>query len=292
MIPGPSATRPHAARTADSAEPPVLCLHCSTGTHRQWQALDSHLAGGRQVIAPDLLGYGDNPPWRDSRSLRLADEVHALRPVLDSTGVALDVVAHSFGAAVAIKLAIDYPGAVRSLCLYEPVLFGLLRGQPSATRALVEIFMLAGGVESAIRRGDREAAARRFIDFWSGRGTWSSMPKSRRAGVAERIDKVIADFEAVLADETTRARLRRLQIPVLCLSGGRSPAAVRRISELLAESLPNARHVRLGGAGHMGPVTHAREINTCIATHLDGIAADAIEHRGARPSTSIAAQAA
>ena len=291
MISSIPATAWHAAHTTRSAEPPVLCLHSSSGNHRQWQSLESVLGDERRVIAPDLLGYGANPPWRNTARLRLADEVHALRPALALAGAPVDVVAHSFGAAVAVQLAIDEPAAVRSLCLYEPVLFGLLRQQPSATRALTEIFMLAGGVESAIARGDNQAAARRFVEFWSGRGAWKAMPKPRRAAIAGRIDKVVADFEAVLAADTTPAQLRRLQMPVLCLSGARSPQAVQRVSELLAGMLPSARHVRLADAGHMGPLTHARETNACIAAHLDSVSANAESYSSAAP-TSIGAQAA
>jgi len=275
-----------------TTQPPVLCLHCSSGSARQWRSLESHLSGERRIIAPDLLGYGSNPPWRSARRLHLSDEVHALRSTLASVEGPVDVVAHSFGAVVAMKLALDHPGAVRSLCLYEPVVFGLLREQAASTRALVEIFMVAGGVESALAVDDSECAARRFIDFWSGRGSWKSMSKSHRAVTTERVAKVLADFEAVLSSETSHAGLRRLKMPVLCLSGGRSPAATQRICEVLAEALPLACHVRLPDAGHMGPLTHPREVNTRVAAFLAGVGDDAAKAALALPSNPFAARAA
>lgn len=268
-----SARAQNARGTPGTAERPILCLHCSTGSSRQWQSLETRLGPERRIIAPDLLGYGANPPWHGKWRPRLGDEVHALRPLLASADGPVDVVAHSFGAAVALKLATDSPASVRSLCLYEPVLFGLLREHPSATRALTEVFMTVGGIESALALGDRAAAARRFVDFWSGNGTWRAMPEPRRACLAERIVKVPADFEAVFADDVPAARLRRLNVPVLCVAGDRSPQAVRRISSILVETLPRARHERLADAGHMGPLTHARAVNERIADFLGDVAA-------------------
>ena len=76
----------------------------------------------------------------------------------------MDVVAHSFGAAVAVKLALTHPDKVRSLTLYEPVLFGLLGEDDSA--ACGEIAAVSRKVAGALVDGDTDAAARHFIDFW------------------------------------------------------------------------------------------------------------------------------
>lgn len=251
---------------------PVICLHCSTGSSRQWRSLAASLAAtlGRhyRVIAPDLLGYGDNPPWRPGQTADLATEVRRLAPLLLAAAGPVDVVGHSFGAAVAVKLALAHPERVRSLTLYEPVLFGLLRGDRHAAEALHEIDAMSAVVGGALEDGDVETAARRFIDFWSEHGTWQSMPEARRAAVRERIHKVGADFAALMADQTTPSELARLAVPVLCLSGARSPAVARRLVQVLASTLPNATVRCLDRAGHMGPLTHANETNPCIAEFI------------------------
>lgn len=247
---------------------PVLCLHCSTGSSSQWRSLASHLGAKRTIIAPDLLGYGDNPTWPAGRRLRLEQEVQPLLPRLAVVRGPVDVVAHSFGAAVAIKLALSHPERVRSLSLYEPVLLGLLREDADSAAAIAEIQETAAGVGQRLNAGDRDGAAARFIDFWSGDGAWAVIPESRRASVRARIDKVRADFGALRDDETTAADIARLQIPVLCLSGARSPAVARRIVDILCAALPRARRERFARAGHMGPLTHAHEVNKRIEEFL------------------------
>lgn len=259
---------PDTAFTAEPSHPltgqPALCLHCSTGSARQWLSLETAFCETHHVFAPDLLGYGENPPWPRHRGLHLCEEVARLLPLLARIGEPVDVIGHSFGAAVAVKLALDHPKRVRSLCIYEPVLLGLLRADRGSALAYSEILMISSLIGGALDHGDRDAAAARFIDFWSGDGSWSRMPEPRRRGVRERIHKVRADFEALLGEDVTLAALARLDVPVLCMSGNRSPRATRRVADLLGAALPDVRRARFDDAGHMGPLSHAGDVNACI----------------------------
>jgi len=277
--------------TARSRDPQrvTLCLHCSTGSSRQWRSLSATFGDSRRTLAPDLLGYGDNPPWPRDRTLGLDTEVQCLASLLESVSEPVDVVAHSFGAAVAIKLALTYPDKIRSLCLYEPVLFGLLEYDVDAGTSLDEIHETSSRISLALSEGDAYTASRRFIDFWSGVGTWKSMPEPRRQSVAARIGKVRADFDALLADDTSPAALAGLQMPVLCLSGEQSPPSTRRISDLLADTIPYAESQRFEEAGHMGPLTHARQVNGAIGKFLNFLPASPGKRATYTPLTARAA---
>lgn len=283
-------------RDAGAASPEtVLCLHCSTGSSRQWRLLAEFLdtqfpVGTYRIIAPDLLGYGANHPWTPGRGHRLESEVRRLLSSLHDAPGPVHVVAHSFGAAVALRLALDHPYRVRSLTLYEPVLINLLKAEPDAGELLGEIGHVSTRVGAALADGDADASASHFIDFWSGPGTWHGMRDSRRANVRDRIHKVLADFDALLADGTTRADLSRLDIPSLCLSGAESPAATRRIVDILAATLPRTSSLRIEGAGHMGPLTHAGEVNSRVAEFLRFPASNArrAEHSARIPTARAA----
>ncbi|MBL9013439.1 MAG: alpha/beta hydrolase, partial [Myxococcales bacterium] len=52
------------------------------------------------------------------------------------------------------------------------------------------------------------------------------------------------------------------------LGGGKSQPAERQVLARLAEALPAARLVMFPELGHMGPITHAREVNAAIAAHV------------------------
>jgi len=104
---------------------PVLFIHGSACNGRMWRAYQAALAP-RASVAVDLPGYGDTDWLDDARPYRLADAAGAIRRALYGEGP-FDVVAHSFGGAVALRLALANPSLVRTLTLIEPSYFAVLR---------------------------------------------------------------------------------------------------------------------------------------------------------------------
>ncbi|PWW65307.1 alpha/beta fold hydrolase [Actinokineospora spheciospongiae] len=100
------------------AAPPVLLVHGVSGHGRRFEEFAAAELPGFRVIAPDLRGHGDGPrvpPWTLEQ---LADDLLA---VLDSVGLhAAPVVAHSYGALVALHLAALAPDRVSGLVLLDP----------------------------------------------------------------------------------------------------------------------------------------------------------------------------
>jgi pimeloyl-ACP methyl ester carboxylesterase len=60
-------------------------------------------------------------------------------------------------------------------------------------------------------------------------------------------------------------------MPALIIRGEYARKPSRLIAETLAARIPEARLVVITGAGHMGPFTHAPEINALIASHVTAV---------------------
>ncbi|OBK74267.1 alpha/beta fold hydrolase [Mycobacterium sp. 1274761.0] len=96
----------------------ILAIHGLTGHGLRWRNLATQHLPGCSVLAPDLIGHGRSSweaPWTlDANVAALADLLVAqtTRPVV--------VVGHSFGGAVALKLAVARPDLVASLVLLDP----------------------------------------------------------------------------------------------------------------------------------------------------------------------------
>ena len=238
----------------------VILLHSSAASARQWDALADRLRPAFDVHAIDLHGHGRQAPWSGDRGPSVHDEAALVLPIIERAGGA-HLIGHSYGGAVALHLSAARPSLVRSLAVYEPVLFGLLAEHEPRGAAAGEAFDLAETMRALVADGRAAAAAERFVDYWSGASVWSRLGPERQGAVVSRMPIVVQHFDALYAEPLPAARLARLTMPVLCLTGERSTAAALRIAALLRDLLPGARHEMLAGLGHMGPITHAPLVN-------------------------------
>jgi len=264
----------------------VMALHCSLGSGRQWTQLRAEL-GGIRFLAPDISGYGlcavgrDWPRTLDGEIARLASDLGAAEGPLH-------VIGHSYGGAIAFRLATLSPYAhrVRSLTLIEPVLPTLLRdsaffehdpaGKPlhtfpdhAADARLYQRFVrIAQNVSHAIFDGAVMEAVEDFTAFWAGSGPREPLPLGGRLRMIEQADKLAYDFAAVLAEGGVAEAAAALRVPTLLMSGGLSPYVTQRIVAKLAALIDGAELRHLPAAAHMLPVTHAAQANPEIVRHI------------------------
>jgi pimeloyl-ACP methyl ester carboxylesterase len=248
----------------------VLLLHSSAGSGALWRSLTERLRTRCRVLAPDLYGYGDTDPWPGHRALTLADEAALAAAVLPPACGPIHLVGHSYGGAVALRFALQWPGRLRSLTLIEPVAFHLLRDAAEAADRVLfrRVTALAAAVAATTAGGACQDAMAQFIDYWNGDGAWSQATPEAQAALAHRAPKVVLDFQATMSEPTPRAAYRQIAVPALVLRGTQSPRPTRRIAELVAKALPAARLETIDGAGHMLPLTHPESVNAAVAAHL------------------------
>lgn len=245
----------------------VVLLHSSASSARQWEDLVEALHPGFRVRTIEFHGHGAQPAWHGNSALTLADDAALVEPLLAEAGGA-HVVGHSYGAAIALKLATTRPQLVRSLVAYEPVMFRLLIDDPASDRLAQAVVALGDSIRDRLRDDQPHSAAQRFVEFWSGSGAWAALPGARQQAIAARMRCVHRHFEALFHEPLQRTRMARLGMPMLVLTGAGTVATTRRIAALLRLALPLARHEVLAAMGHMGPITHAAQVNRCIVAFL------------------------
>jgi pimeloyl-ACP methyl ester carboxylesterase len=247
---------------------PIVLLHCTGGSGRQWAELCEALCTNFQVIAPDLCGYGGTTHWSGAGTFNLAIEADLVGALVGKLKKPAHIVGHSFGGAVALQLALRYPQHLKSLTLIEPAAFHLLRdGDDEDERALRQISEVAATVADAVNCGDYLGAMRRFVTYWNGKGAWDVLSNPQRIALATRINKVTFDFWATLNDPVRLHDLIDLAVPTLIMSGGLSPFPARRICFHLARTLPDVKLRMIDDAGHMLPMTHLKETLLLITAH-------------------------
>ena len=99
---------------------PLLLLHGGLGSIDMFRPMLPALAERRQVIAVDLHGHGRTA--LGDRAFSLIDQANDMAEIIKQLGFTqVDTMGYSLGAAVAFRLAVQHPQAVRRLVLVSCV---------------------------------------------------------------------------------------------------------------------------------------------------------------------------
>jgi len=83
----------------------VIALHCSGGSAGQWQHLKRMLPGHVSLWCPHFIGSTWAGHWSGNHAFTLADGAAAIISIIDAIGRPVHLVGHSYGGAVALRVA-------------------------------------------------------------------------------------------------------------------------------------------------------------------------------------------
>lgn len=247
----------------------VIALHCSGAGAGQWRQLGTALAPHFDLRAPEHFGTESAGPWCGTHAFTLADEAATSIGLIDAVHGLVHLVGHSYGGGVALRVALERPHRIASLTLYEPSAFYLLHGLGEAgVAAHREISSVARATAEGVVTGDYASAAQHFVDYWNGPGAWNALRPDIRAALTRWLPKATLDFRALLNEPTPLSAYRDFRFPIFIMRGEHAPPPTRLVAEALAGLPACARFVTIAGAGHMGPITHATDVNRHIVAHI------------------------
>jgi pimeloyl-ACP methyl ester carboxylesterase len=252
----------------EGAGDPIIFGHSSVATGGQWRLAIERLSGRYRCLAPDHIGYGRSGAYSGEGSLTDL-EIAVIEALLDRTGGPAHFVGHSLGGAILARAAVRMPDRVRSLIVIEPILFHLLQSQGRSAE-YTEVRNVANGALELARAGNLEDAARGFIDYWSGQGSFDRMPEDRQMTTMKGMEKVSLEWEIGFEPQgATAADLAKLEFPIELIMGANTTPVGSAVTEILRQIWPSAACVEVPGAGHMAPITHADAVNAAIERFLE-----------------------
>ena len=231
----------------------ALLLHCALAHSKIWTAVAVELSDHLTMVAPDMPGHGRSAPWGQSSDLH--DFVTSV--ALENLGSGGHVIGHSFGATVALRLAMEEPEKVHSLTLIEPVLFA---AAGESDPAVLQAYIDAGqSFSAALQQGAWITAAADFIAKWGGGRDWSQLGEKEQALFASQMPFIHETEPCLLYDANgllTPGRMEAIRCPTRLIRGADSEPVIAAIHATLARRIPNAQDVVIPKASHMLPVTH------------------------------------
>lgn len=249
---------------ASAAHPAVLIVHGLFGSARNWGAIAKRLAADRRVVAVDMRNHGESP-WMESHGY--PEMAADLAEVIAAEGPPMDVVGHSMGGKAAMVLALSRPDLVRRLIVADiaPVAYG--HTQTPLVEAMQWLDM-----EGISSRGE---ADRRLAAAVPDAGTRAFLLQSldlRAEPPRWRLNLPVLGRDMGLvtgwpgAGETGTDG--RFEGPVLFLSGALSGYVLPEHRAAAKALFPNAKFVKIPGAGHWLHADRPREFEAAVRAFL------------------------
>jgi non-heme chloroperoxidase len=252
---------------------PVIFVHGSGPTDlRTWGQQIEPFAEHFRVIAYSRRYHYPNP-WIGDGSDINSTTIHAHD--LASLIVALrlgrvHLVSVSYGADIALRLAVEHPELLRTLTVTEPALFSWLITLPGGSALFAEYAAMMIPAKEAVQKGHLEQGLRLFIESFMGSGVYDQLPASLHNRMMENLRLLGAEPTEISESgpDITRDEAAAVRVPTLLLTGDESPKMFLLVSQELAHYLPNLEQAQIAEASHLLHVMNPQAYNATVMTFL------------------------
>lgn len=235
------------------------------------------LAGGWRLLWPlarqlsrhcevYLCGLrGDRDPWIGLEGgpgvpWDLSDYAHDLKDLIDRLDLSSPaVMGVSFGGAIALQFAIDYPQSLSSLMVY---------GADSRFRTSIASTIARRVLERYPLPTDSPFVNQFFHLLYGKKPDPGPVVDFVIRRIWETGQRVMARRLAQLESFDIAEQLWRIEVPTLVQAGGRDVIVPASRQRLLAESISGARFRTIEDSGHIGFLTHRVEVVRGVRQHM------------------------
>ena len=232
-----------------AGEIPLVMVHGSWVTRRDWDRVVPHLADRYRVLTYDRRGYGESERLSGRGSVR--EHAADLAALIEQLELAPAWVAgNSFGGSITLRLAGERPDLLRGITVHEPPLYSLVSDDSTVAPSVEEDMRTDAAVVERIASGDHAGAAKEFMEA-NAPGLWAQSSPELRHAIIEAAPAFFdeasdRDFYALDLEG-----IRRFRHPTLLTRGDQSPPQYAPVISRLAEVLPSAEVSVFEGAGHV-----------------------------------------
>jgi pimeloyl-ACP methyl ester carboxylesterase len=238
-----------------------VLVHGTAADHGRWRPVLPAFERRFTVYAVDRRGRGGSG---DSDAYAIDREFEDVAAVVDSLGESVTLLGHSYGALCALEAAL-LTRNMRRLVLYDPGIEVAGEGiyQHEVIERL-EALLEAGDRDGVVATTMREVAGLppETVEYMRSQPAWQA-----RVDAAHTIPR---ELRAVKAYGFDPERFGDLGVPTLLLSGGDSPAALRKAGEAVDQALPDSRIVVMSGHGHAAMDTGTDLFTTEVIRFVEG----------------------
>lgn len=240
----------------------IVLIHGSLADGRAWTSVARHLGGGELVQTPDLPGWGTAQPLPETAEKSTRAMAMAMDELIKAQSGRTWLVGHSYGANVALHIALRNRDKISGILLFEPVFYRALE-LTGTTEILAEFTTLFRSYFERVSAGNFEAISE-VIDYLFGANSFSRFPERVQTFLVQAAEKNVMNVRASISEDLTMQQLAEFDCPAVVVHGGSSPGHLKAVSTALAQLLPQAELVVIPGANHGMLSSHAPEVARII----------------------------
>ena len=214
-----------------------VMLHGSMSSKALWSSYMKTLSRQCSLLSVDLLGYGANKCDLTGAQHSLATEASSVLGEIDARlgpEASFSVIAHSYGGAVALKIASIVPERVDKIIAFEPVAFFLFKDSHPARHSIRQVGEL---VTQHVKKGKRHEAVKAFLDYWSGPSEYDQLDNVSKQLLAIKVVKVPYDYRAIIGEAELQHGLANIKCPVILTQGQESRSEIYAINQCLRKHM-------------------------------------------------------
>ena len=250
-----------------TGSPPFLLCHGFSGSAHDFALSIEDLAAGREVLALDHRGHGRSEKLgtvtRYSMD-RLADDLIAL--IDAQAGGPVDLLGHSMGGAISLRLTLARPDLVRSLILMDTSGWSFVP-KDSPLAAIMAGFIAAYDPTAGLPDLTALPNPEKPLVEAATPAAWQARKLEMDAAFDPYAMKALGEELFTDSSQWIRARLAEISCPVTVIVGEHDHPFVDQAEELAA-AVPDGRLTVIGGAYHQPQLTHRGEWTAAVEAHL------------------------
>ena len=252
----------------------IIFVHGGMEDYRTWDyQIDSFSKKYRVITYSRRFNY-PNHNTKEIKKFSAETEAKDLARLIVQLKVQpVHLVGHSFGAVVALSLAIRHPQLVQSLTLSEPPMISWLPGLDGGKQLYDDFYnSFMKPVKQDFEQQDTIAVLRHTLIYFYGSDLSTELHEEDRTQLIANFPEWRAITYSTNAFPLIRKeKVANLKMPVLLLSAGKTMSVLKVTNAELKRLLPKAQHFQLAEGTHDYWITNPKQMGNALINFLQTV---------------------